>query len=445
MTRGAWRVALGCLLGLRLGGAELVPAPAGPWTLEAAVAHARTASPEARMAEARVAAAEAARGLADAMGQPRVNLRARYGQTDEPMQAFGAILNQGTFDNRIDFNRPGQLDAFSAALEARYALYTGGRIEAGRAAARAAGTAAAADRKAALDRLGVAVVRAYFDMSQAAAAIHALESTVAALDESLRLGRLREDAGQLLRSERLNLEVQREQTALRLLAGRQARQLAERQLAFLLGLAPGTAVALASEDRTTERLTLASEPTPAALTDHPEQMAWRSRLEAADRQVAAAGAARRPSVGAVASLQHDRGWRRDGSGDSWSAGVAAEWAVFDGGETRARIRQAEAERETARAGAARQELALHLQLEQALLGHRFAREQVEVARRAVGQAEESARLSRERFAAGSLLSAELIGVETRLVDARLQSSQADAAERVAAAELRRAAGLPLFE
>jgi outer membrane protein TolC len=204
-------------------------------------------------------------------------------------------------------------------------------------------------------------------------------------------------------------------------------------------------VTLAEDDRTPERLTLASEPTPGTLAGHPEQVAWNNRIEAADRQVAVAGAARRPTVGAVASVQHDRGWRRDGSGESWSAGVAAEWALFDGGETRARIRQAEAERDAARAGASQNELGLHLRLEQALLAHRLAREQVDVARRAVAQADESARLSRERFAAGALLSAELIGVETRLVDARLQLTQAEAAERVASADLRRAAGLPLFE
>jgi outer membrane protein TolC len=67
-----------------------------------------------------------------------------------------------------------------------------------------------------------------------------------------------------------------------------------------------------------------------------------------------------------------------------------------------------------------------------------------VSRRQVAQAEESARLSRERFSAGALLSAELIGVESRLAEARVQLAQTIAAERVALAELRLALGLSVL-
>lgn len=428
--------------------ALVLPAPAQPfpptdaWTLEAAIAQATTASPEARLAEARVLAATATAAEAEAHARPSVTLRAGYLQTNSPMQAFGAILNQGTFDNTIDFNRPGQLDAFSASLEARYALYTGGRLSASRAAARAAQAASAAAREDALQRLALEVVRAYFLIRQADARVEALTAALASFDENVRIGRLREAAGQLLSTERLNLEVQRAQTAENLLSARHAAALARRRFGFLLGLPAGAPVALADDDRSPERLV---EPEPGTAATRPEQLALERQAEAAERQVRAARAARLPSVDAFASAQADRGWRRDGSGESWSAGVLAELPVFDGGVARARIRAAEAALLATREQLAQLELAHALELEQARLALELAREQVAVTGQTVAQAEESARLSRERFAAGALLSAELIAVETRLADVRVRRTQALTQERIAIAELRRASGLPVFE
>ena len=65
---------------------------------------------------------------------------------------------------------------------------------------------------------------------------------------------------------------------------------------------------------------------------------------------------------------------------------------------------------------------------------------------AVEQAEESAALSRARFEKGALLTADLIGVESRLIETRMRRVVAGADERLALAELRRALGLtPLAE
>lgn len=413
----------------------------GAWTLEAAVAQARAANPDALIAQARVSAARAAQEEAGSAGLPRVDLRATYYQTNNPMQAFGAILSQGTFDNSIDFNSPGQIDSFTAGLYARYALYTGGRITAGKAAAAASAQAASLSRDAVLSDLVVEVARAYFGIRQAADAVAALESALASYDENLRIGVLREQAGQLLRSERLNLEVQRSRTNQQLLAARHQQRLAERQFAFLLGLKPDALVALAASDKTSDRLVAPESLQP---TQRPEYAAMQRRVETAERLARAARGARLPSVGAFANVQTDQGWRRNGSGDSWTAGVSAEMPVFDGRETRSRIRSAEAEVAVARESLRKLQLGLALELEQARLKYELVRAQLDVSRQEVAQAEESARLSRERFSAGSLLSAELIGVETRLAEARMRRSANLASERVAVAELRRAAGLPVF-
>lgn len=411
-------------------------------TLADAVAKARENSPEARIADARVALSRAVKTGADASALPHLTLESGYMQTNSPMNAFGAILNQGTFDSSLNFNKPGQIDSLNTGLYLRQALFTGGRIRSGMAAAKAGMEAAEADREAALLGLDMEVVRAYFSIRQAESSVKALEAAMAGYDENLRVAKLREDAGQLLKTERLNLEVQRARTKSQLLAARQQVDLAKASFAVLLGLPADEAPALAANDATVNAIAA-----PATLSENvkwPELDAMDRRVEAARQQLSAARAARMPTVGAYAGVEDARGWRRDGNGQAWTAGVSLSMTLFDGRETGAKIRQAQASLDEAEQTRRKVELALQLRLRQARINHDVAVNQLDVCRQQVEQADESARLSRDRFSAGSLLSTELIGVETRLTDARVQLAKSEANERVALAELRTALALPIL-
>jgi outer membrane protein TolC len=86
-------------------------------------------------------------------------------------------------------------------------------------------------------------------------------------------------------------------------------------------------------------------------------------------------------------------------------------------------------------------LGIALEVEQARLAHADAAERLAVSARAVEQAEESARLSRARFEKEALLTADLIGVESRRLEAKLRRTIAAADERLALVEFRRALGL----
>ncbi|MEW6501029.1 MAG: TolC family protein, partial [Thermodesulfobacteriota bacterium] len=56
-----------------------------------------------------------------------------------------------------------------------------------------------------------------------------------------------------------------------------------------------------------------------------------------------------------------------------------------------------------------------------------------------------ARINRLRFKEGVLLTADLLAVENRLTEAMVRRTVAEAAQRIAVADLRRALGLPQFE
>jgi len=423
---------------LVLSGPPPIAAQDTPWTLAAAVAEARAHSPEARMAAARIERAAALLGQAASPRLPQVKLTAGYTQTNNPMMAFGAILNQGAFSPTIDFNHPGQTDNFNLTGTIAYPLYNGGRTAAGLAAAESGATASVHDRDATLAQLDLAVARAYYGIRQTRAGLTALDAAVASYDESLRVARLRFDAGQLLRSEVLNLEVQLAETREQQLATRHQAALAARQFLFLLGQPINETVALSENDAGL------SLPDALAPTARPERLAHAARIAAAEQQLVVARGSQSPGVNAFASYQLDHGWRRDGSGDSWMAGVQAEWHVYDGQAGASRVREARARLDEAKAGLDQLQLALDLELEQARLAHQLAVEQLAVTASLVEQAEEAARISRARFEAGGLLSTELIGAETRLTSARFRRAVAIAAEQVAAAQLRHAAGLPLL-
>ena len=422
-------------------GAESGLAPEGPWTLEAALERARAVHPDAEMARARLAQAEARLARAKAGRLPRVDLRASYVQTTDPMQGFGIILSQGTFDNTIDFNDPGQLDSLSGAVEGRYRLYAGGSRKARIGAAEAARTAREDSVAAAEAALADAVVKAYFGIRQADEVVESLRSGLRVLEENLRVSKVKEEAGELIRTERLNLEVRVAAMRRELLSGEHRARLARHQLAFLLDLPPRAALELADGDPGIGAIV---PPGRLGIENRAELRAARAAVEAAEDQVRAAQGGRLPTIDAFANYKADKGFRRDGDGTSWTAGVSVSLPIFDGHATRSQIAEARAGLREAEERLRRLRRGLEVDLAEARLAHELAVEQREVARRQREQAREAAELSRERFAAGTLLSTELIGVESRLVEARTQLAIATARERTALAHLRRVTGLSIL-
>ena len=419
----------------------LVPAalPAEVWTLDRAVATALERNPDARAARARVDGAQALVQQAQAAWQPQLALSGRYTDTNSPMMAFGSILNQRAFNFGLDFNHPGRVDNLNATGTVAYNLYAGGRPSAGRAAAQAGAEAAALDLGAAHHRLIAEVVRAALTLHQAREAVTAVAGGVSAYEAAVTAARARFEAGQLLKADLLSLEVQLAQTRGALSSARHGAALAARAFQFILGLeATGEPVELLASDPALARL---SAPDLGDCSQRPELRGLQARVRAAEAMVTAARGGHRPTVNAFASYQYDQGAKTDRHGDSWLAGLSVDLNVFDGGQTAGKIRQSSAELAEVREMLRKATLGIDLEVEQARLAHLDAVERLAVSARAVEQAAESAALSRARFEKEALLIADLIGAESRLLEARLRRTAAAADERLALVELRRALGL----
>ncbi|MCZ7635664.1 MAG: TolC family protein [Verrucomicrobia bacterium] len=412
---------------------------AEPWTFEQAVSFALTNSPDARIAQQRIAAARAGIAQADAAVWPKLQFQSSYGWTDNPMLAFGAILNQRAFSPSLDFNDVPSTDNLNLRGVVTAPLYAGGQIRAGRTAARAGAQAAAWEAEAVRSTLGFEVARAFHTVLKTRAFIQATEAAVNGYEQNVNVARKRYQAGTLLRADLLDVEVRLAQSREDLVRARNAEALAERALRNLLGVeTPGFAVA----NTVPEFLPPAAAASPA---QRPELLALRQRELAAEAAVRGARGGYLPKLSAFGSLDYDRGWETGGDGGSYAAGALLQFDLWDGKLTRAKVSEARARLEEIQEEHRKWRLAIDLEVEQARLNLEEARARLAVTDTAISQAQESVELTRARFEQGLALATQLIDAETALTGARVRRAEAEADRRIAVAALRRALGLPQLE
>src|SRR5512140_1597847 len=121
---------------------------AEPLTLEQALKEGLARNPDARLARYRMASARAGLEQANAAFWPRVQFQSSYTRTDNPMMAFGSILNQRVFSSALNFNDVPDVDDLNAKGLLTVPLYAGGRNKAERETAKANSEAAKQDSQA---------------------------------------------------------------------------------------------------------------------------------------------------------------------------------------------------------------------------------------------------------------------------------------------------------
>ena len=409
------------------------------WTAENSVAFSLANSPDSRVAQQRIEMATSAVAQARVANYPTVDISAGYGQTNNPMYSFGNILNQGTFSPSIDFNDPGRTDNLNIRAGIEYRFYNGGRDQAGIEAAQASLAGSETDLQAVHARLAFEVVKSFQTILQAQEMLAARKASLAAITSSLSVAQARYDAGDLLKADLLNLEVQQSRASEHLIIAEHTLELSKKIFLNLLGLREGE---VEIDPDTDEKQSLPQE---RSYTARNELQSLLHAEEAAEARLRVAQAGNMPTFDGFASYQYDKGFVVDGDGDSWIAGVKLNYRLFDGHRTAADIAQAKAELATIRTQREKMELGMNLEVKQADLNYRQAVERLQVTKKMVEQAEESARLSRTRFQEGVILASDLIDVETRLSDALVRQSMAKAGIRIAMADLRRAMGLAQFD
>ncbi len=404
--RAAGLVAISLVLGQAPG-----PRPAGAQvlTLGAAVDSALATHPSVQEARASVEAAEADRRAARADRLPSLMASGGLLRFEEPMVV--APLHGFDPSRPPDFDRT----LVQGQLSLDLTLFDGGARRARILAADELGAGAAQMRTVSEMQLLEAVARSYLGILAARSVLVAAERHAASLEAELSRARQRLQEGttarvEVLRAEAALLDAEAELATADVRVG-----LAERGLARLMGVPPGTVGAL-QEVGTADTVEAQSGVDP--------------RVEIARRAVAAARArvdheraARLPTLRASAGLQNFG----SGTGDfvtEWQAGLRVSWPLFTGGARTSAMARAEADLRAAEERLEALELSVAADLDGADAARVEASARSRALEAAVTQWEEVARIEKLALEAGAGVQPDFLRAEAALFRARAGHARA---------------------
>lgn len=178
----------------------------------------------------------------------------------------------------------------------------------------------------------------------------------------------------------------------------------------------------------------------AARGKRPELVQLDRELAAADANIDAARAQRRPTLSASASTQWSPNTSDAAPQPSWSAGLLLSWQLFDGGRAAADVRVARANRESALAQRDALLLALTSQLDSARAQIDANRAATAASNEAVESARAQLKLAEARYAQGLGSQIEIADAQTAVTTAEGNLIQSEFQLATAWASLRRALG-----
>jgi outer membrane protein TolC len=417
-------------------------APVLRLSLEEARARAVVASHRLAEARARSSGAEAAvavRALADT---PVLAASGGYTRTNHVTPFF--VPGPGGLPRVIYPDVPNN---YFTRLTLQWPIYSGGRSDALEQAARSEALASASDVAAAEADLRLEVARAFWAVVTARATVGVLDQALARTRAHVSVTQERLNQGLIPPNEVAAAEAQESRQRMLAIEAANQRAIAEAELGRLVGVeARGSIEPVAVLDATPSEDPSASDTVAAeALALRHERRALELRIESTDFQRRAALAASRPSVGITGGIDYARPNprifpRTDEWQESWEAGVAIGWSLWDGGRARAEAAQAAAASDAARQRLAEFDSIVTLEVRQRLLEISSGRAAVAAAEDAIRAATEARRVVDERYRAGVAIQIEVLDADVALLQAELDRTRTLAQLRFAEARLARAIG-----
>ena len=401
-----------------------------------------------RLAEA-AARGDAARAAVDERHSallPVVAAQAGYTRTNH-VDTFGILLPNNQF--RVIY--PDIPDNYRTRLDLQWPIYTAGRLDALERAAQAEAAASQDDLAAARADLKLEVTRAYWALVTSIESLRVVDQSVGRVEAQLQDVRNQFTAGLVPPNDVSSVEAQRSrQRMLRVQAGT-TRDVAEAELARMIGAEPGTSIRPVSPlapPATADVRTgasLAVSMVEEARSGRAERAALAKRVEAADERRRAAAAGSRPAVAVGGGVDYARpnprifprepAWR-----ESWDASINVNWALFDGGRTRGEVAEAAALARAAKERLADFEASVAVEVRQRLSELESSQAAIAAADDAVRSAGDARRVVGDRFGAGVATSTDVLDAQVALLQAELDRTQAIANARLAEARLARALG-----
>ena len=348
---------------------------------------------------------------------PHVTFSEVATRADDPVYVFGSKLRQQRFTandfSLNNLNRPSPYGNFATRFGGTWNLFDSFASWHGVNRAKEMNTAATHQLERTDQEILFHVVQSYYGVLLAAKQLEVAEQAQKTAKAIMDRSRVRFDAGLVVESDLLSAKVR--------LASREQEFIRARNNLELAHALLNTAMGVAADAQYEPANPLAEKMFEAGLLPDKEQLALAARPDL--KRIEAQQSAQELSVAIAKSsfgprLNAFAGWELDnptfvagGGGNNWAGGIELQIDLFEGGSKRAALLR---ERATAEKIAALKQAAMdavRLEVRQAYYDQDSSRQQVEVARTAIAQAQESLRINQDRYDGGLLTITDLLGAE----------------------------------
>ena len=392
----------------------------------------------ARASQARVAQAHAT-------SLPHVNYAESFTRSDNPVFVFGSLLTQHQFGienfNIGPLNRPDFLNNFQSQVTVDQVIYDAGQTRNAVQSAELARKMSGEEQRRVEMEVIAGVARAYYGAVLAGQSLQAAEKAVRSAEADLERAESVRAAGMSTDADVLSIRVHLAQVNEQRINRSADVDVAKAALNDALGLPLDTPHTLSTS--------LAALDLPDMDLENLEHEASSTRPETrqthlmsglAQAQADSARGSLLPQVSFHAAFEADRQRFVTRAGGNWLASVNLHWNLFNGFADRARIAESGYLLRRAAADEQRTDSAVRLQVRRAWAALRAAAQRIEVAKASVAEAEESLRITQNRYAAGMSNVTDLLRTETAVLESRTRYLAAVHDQRVAATMVEFAAG-----
>jgi outer membrane protein TolC len=257
------------------------------------------------------------------------------------------------------------------------------------------------------------VISSYYGVLLAAKELEVAEQSAKTANAIRERSQARFDNGLTVESDLLTAKVRMAERQQEVIRARNTLEVARAQLNTAMGMR------IDSPFQTTEAL--AERTLPAPVLGEVEKQALANRPDL--KRIASEEAAQRQSVSMAKSAFGPRvnafaGWEMDnptfvagGGGNNWLGGIEVQFDIFQGGAKRAELSRQRALEEKVVAMKQAASDVVRLEVRRAYYETDANRQQIEVARAAIAQAQESLRINQDRYDSGLTTITDLLGAE----------------------------------
>lgn len=388
-----------------------------PLTLHQAVTIALERNPlrKAAIADARAASAGVREARSSLM--PHLSFSETGTRGDDPIYVFGTKLRQSRFTN-ADFalnqlNTPLPFGNFSTRFGGTWNLFDSFATWHGINQAKQMNEAVGHQLDRTDQEIVFRVISSYYGVLLAAKELEVAEQSAKTANAIRERSQARFDNGLTVESDLLTAKVRMAERQQEVIRARNTLEVARAQLNTAMGMR------IDSPFQTTEAL--AERTLPAPVLGEVEKQALANRPDL--KRIASEEAAQRQSVSMAKSAFGPRvnafaGWEMDnptfvagGGGNNWLGGIEVQFDIFQGGAKRAELSRQRALEEKVVAMKQAASDVVRLEVRRAYYEADANRQQIEVARAAIAQAQESLRINQDRYDSGLTTITDLLGAE----------------------------------